>query len=218
MICSKVLFTAFNMAAAFNDEILINEIRQYPLLWDHKLKDYRNKERKELIWIKISNSIGYDVNTIRHRWKCLRDRYVRECKALKSKNRSGSEATTPKFGLYEELSFLRDTVSHRPTTSNIIDEPSLPIEDTMESFNDSINFDESLNEEAACSSQLVDGGEILEPPLKKQKKKDIDSKLSTYLDLAAAARLKSRSQTSDDEHFLLSLRDDFGAVPREKKK
>ena len=43
-----------------NDEELINAVKNFPLLYNNTLKDYRNNVKKNSAWKQISESIGDD--------------------------------------------------------------------------------------------------------------------------------------------------------------
>ena len=57
---------------------------------------------------------GVSCDDVQKRWKCLRDRFVREQRKIKEK-KSGDPgpAYVPNWPLYNVLLFIGDTVKHR---------------------------------------------------------------------------------------------------------
>ncbi|XP_023026214.1 uncharacterized protein [Leptinotarsa decemlineata] len=67
------------------DTRLIEEVKNYPALYDNSHKDFKNKEVKQVIWCDITFRLRKQcdeksVRTVRMRWKSLRDSYVKETK------------------------------------------------------------------------------------------------------------------------------------------
>ncbi|XP_073811048.1 uncharacterized protein [Musca autumnalis] len=97
------------------EEALINAVQQHPCIYDKSSKAYRNKFSKEKAWDAVANAVGKPVKQCQTRWKSLRDRFVKE----ELKLASGSEA--PEYMDWKfsaSMSFLRDHLQPRPTTSN----------------------------------------------------------------------------------------------------
>lgn len=46
---------------SFDEKVgnLIENVRQYPLLYDKSLPDYSNNNKKSQIWAKIAGTVGY---------------------------------------------------------------------------------------------------------------------------------------------------------------
>lgn len=100
-------------------EALIEAVRQHPCLWDNRIKEYKNRNRKEKAWKTVSGEVNAEPDCCRKDWKSLRDRYVRERRTLQKNSRSGAAASkTPTWALYDTLAFLKDTVQHRSTSGN----------------------------------------------------------------------------------------------------
>lgn len=55
-----------------------------------------------------------DIESVKRRWKSLRDKYVREKKKTKM-GKSGDEGPPPKstWPLFEIMSFIDETIHHR---------------------------------------------------------------------------------------------------------
>ncbi|XP_055919136.1 uncharacterized protein LOC129951147 isoform X2 [Eupeodes corollae] len=67
------------------EEKLITAIQNHTCLYNKQSLSYRKKSIKRNAWYKVAEDVGTDVNECRHRWRSLRDRYVREVRS-KSKN------------------------------------------------------------------------------------------------------------------------------------
>ena len=54
------------------------------------------------------------MESVKRRWKCLRDKYVREKKKI-TMGKSGDEGPPPKstWPLFEIMSFIDETIHHR---------------------------------------------------------------------------------------------------------
>uniref|UniRef100_A0A1X7VWA5 MADF domain-containing protein n=1 Tax=Amphimedon queenslandica TaxID=400682 RepID=A0A1X7VWA5_AMPQE len=100
------------------NEKLIEAVRSHTCIWQTSSKYYKDLKAKENSWKEISKQVTRkDDEESRkeciRRWKLLRDRYVRECKKVKKPTGTEGPPYTPKWDLYESLSFLRDVVRHR---------------------------------------------------------------------------------------------------------
>jgi len=40
------------------ENLLINEIQSFPILWDKSHKNYKDAKQKELVWEKLGRNIG----------------------------------------------------------------------------------------------------------------------------------------------------------------
>ncbi|XP_062541565.1 transcription factor Adf-1-like [Armigeres subalbatus] len=98
---------------------LINKVKQHNCLWAKSSKDYRNVLKKEKIWVEIAAELKKSVDSIKNRWKSLRDRFVREQGQITVASSSGSAAPdSPSWQYFNELSFLKAHCQKRPTMSN----------------------------------------------------------------------------------------------------
>lgn len=118
------------------ESILIEAVQMHPCLYDKNKRDYRNKKQKEEAWAAVAEESGesgkqnvqhtdYDQNInnlwiiftvviikflverCQHRWRSLRDRYVRE---LMIKSKTGSTSGT-RWVFMDALSFLENHVA-----------------------------------------------------------------------------------------------------------
>ncbi|KAM7289539.1 uncharacterized protein ISCGN_029668 [Ixodes scapularis] len=118
------------MAPAICNERLIREVFARPCLWQVKSKDYKDTNKKKLLWVEIAELMlpgdPTDVSLIlvQRRWKSLRDRFTRYVAELAKQQKSGAgaEDTIPDVTLpyFEQMLFLKDTVAHRQTSGNMV--------------------------------------------------------------------------------------------------
>nr|XP_029728545.1 uncharacterized protein LOC115266454 [Aedes albopictus] len=107
------------------------------------------------------------------RWRTLRDRYAREVKRIEELTRSGAECVEDQetWVLFESLSFLKDHLTRRATTSNYSKEQSS--QDNLQEEFLSESFDDT--QEGATASGPASS-------TKRKRKDDIDAKMSNILD------------------------------------
>ncbi|XP_050339045.1 transcription factor Adf-1-like isoform X2 [Bactrocera neohumeralis] len=99
------------------DEVLIEEVRNCPLIFDVSHRDYKNLRKKEMTWKQISTNTR--LSECKKRWKSLRDSYKR-CKRMEQVA-SGSGQQTPrrKWRYLEAMSFMEKIPNSRRTISSI---------------------------------------------------------------------------------------------------
>ncbi|XP_012143753.1 uncharacterized protein LOC105662835 [Megachile rotundata] len=128
------------------DEMLIECIRNYPVLYDISDKDYKNYLVKENVWREISTKLGRSPTDCKKRWRNIRDTFMK----IKRGNKYGiGSAAKPKskWPLLQHLSFLDIVFSERSNmedsqetseiTSNIDSEHTLIealVETSIDSF------------------------------------------------------------------------------------
>ncbi|KMQ84413.1 hypothetical protein RF55_17796, partial [Lasius niger] len=109
------------------DELLIELVRTRRGLWDHSIPlTERTRLKKESLWQEIVNVFdgSLSMETVKQRWKHLRDSYIKARKKMQGYVRSGSGAESghplrSSFAHYEEMRFLDDTVKTTPTVSSV---------------------------------------------------------------------------------------------------
>ncbi|RLU19428.1 hypothetical protein DMN91_007985 [Ooceraea biroi] len=109
------------------DELLIELVRTRRGLWDHSIPiTERTRLKKESLWQEIVNAFdgSLSMETVKQRWKHLRDSYIKARKKMQGYVRSGSGAESghplrSSFAHYEEMRFLDDTVKTTPTVSSV---------------------------------------------------------------------------------------------------
>ena len=78
-----------------------------------KRKDYKDARVKDNAWVAVSSKVALSVPECKRKWKNLRDRYVRELKALKKPTGTGGPAPVSQWPYFNIMSFIKDTVRHR---------------------------------------------------------------------------------------------------------
>ena len=109
------------------DEMLIESVKNYIVLWDPRCKIYRDRQKKEQAWLAVLQSMKnswpeLEVEGLKKNWKKLRDYCVKGKKRLDSRTRSGAPggagAIVSSWALFPQMDFLRETVTHRQSVSN----------------------------------------------------------------------------------------------------
>ncbi|XP_077089796.1 uncharacterized protein LOC143741262 [Siphateles boraxobius] len=101
------------------EEKLILAVSGHPELFDSSSYFYRDRNKKDLAWKKISEEIVQPDDVCRKKWKSLRDTYLKE-KGKETEKRSGSAAGSGKRWKFSQiLGFLDPFVTPRETTSNM---------------------------------------------------------------------------------------------------
>ena len=98
------------------DEVLIEAVRTFPCLWHSNNPGHKDQQTKDNAWREVAATFeNLSVEECMKRWKCLRDKYVRELKKAKCAT-SGDEGPPPKsssWPLYNIMSFVQESVRHR---------------------------------------------------------------------------------------------------------
>ncbi|KYN20695.1 hypothetical protein ALC57_06954, partial [Trachymyrmex cornetzi] len=104
------------------EELLIEEVRKRPPLWNYKLHiSKRGGRAKEKLWEEIADS----MKEIKKKWKSLSDMFRRLRRSHKQPSGS-SAAKKIKWLHFDRLSFLHDMQRENVTTSNISDLSNSP--------------------------------------------------------------------------------------------
>ncbi|XP_076029490.1 uncharacterized protein LOC143018188 [Oratosquilla oratoria] len=101
-----------------NDELLIELVRNHPVLYDLSQPKYMDNCSKQDIWNKIGEEMKVDGSSCRSRWNNIRDNYRKSLK--KTSTKSGQSAK--KIRLYkfsEQLDFLKRYFGERRVKGNI---------------------------------------------------------------------------------------------------
>ena len=96
------------------EERLAEEVREYEHLYNPSLTEYKNTQMALNSWREISANVGVKVDECTKLWRKLRDKYVRQKKAMR---RSSGDAGGKKVpALYLFLSWLGPHIKHRATS------------------------------------------------------------------------------------------------------
>ncbi|CAN8029362.1 unnamed protein product [Ixodes persulcatus] len=100
---------AFFAMAPDSVEAFISSVRKYPILYDCKRLGYRDVDRKREVWELVRQETGMDtVEDCQRLWKSLRDRYIRELRALEHPSQLPWEARKSKWTYFNSLDFYKD--------------------------------------------------------------------------------------------------------------
>ncbi|XP_050314863.1 uncharacterized protein LOC126749222 [Anthonomus grandis grandis] len=104
------------------EELLISCVQARPPLWDSRLDlKERSKTIRDNMWLEIYKEFGenpnFSLDFLQKKWRNLRDTYVR-IKGEYLPSGSGAKRKR-KWEYFDNMSFLNDTLSFRPTVSNV---------------------------------------------------------------------------------------------------
>lgn len=68
----------------FDETLLIQLIREQPVLYDKQHEDFRAAKSRKKAWIDVAKASGWDVTSVQKRWRVMRDRFVRELRRTKN--------------------------------------------------------------------------------------------------------------------------------------
>ncbi|XP_074027373.1 uncharacterized protein [Leptinotarsa decemlineata] len=105
------------------EETLINLVKQYPALYNCKLKVYKDQTLKNNIWKTIANSLGRSEADCRARWKNIRDYYKKKRnEAMKNLTTGSERLENDFFQKFKHLIFLEDTsIVQRESCSSVVE-------------------------------------------------------------------------------------------------
>ncbi|KAF4518813.1 hypothetical protein B566_EDAN008142 [Ephemera danica] len=94
---------------------LIEAVKGHPVLYDPSITGYKDHRTKESMWEIVGAEVDGLSDDCRNRWRALRDRFVREKKALllgqKESTFTGRKPKT--WPLIDAMSFLWEFIMHR---------------------------------------------------------------------------------------------------------
>ncbi|KAF4086780.1 hypothetical protein AMELA_G00088330 [Ameiurus melas] len=104
-----------------NVELLVSLVSERRELYDKRHSDYKNIDKRELLWQEIADQTGFDVEEVKLKWKSLRDTYTR--KKREEDCRSGQTAKNKKQWKYMKvMEFLATSTEFRSNISENTDE------------------------------------------------------------------------------------------------
>ncbi|KAH6930967.1 hypothetical protein HPB50_021085 [Hyalomma asiaticum] len=76
----------------FSAELLIDAIKQHPVLFDKLHPRYKDVEFKKELWMKIAADLGVTAPTCQTKFKNLKDSFTKLKTKIKDKSKSGAGA------------------------------------------------------------------------------------------------------------------------------
>ena len=95
------------------DELLTEQVRIHPTLYNPQDKHFKSPQKKEDTWNKIADSLDVTVELCCSRWRTLRERYVKKKKTISEYPEAADRIMDhwPLFSVIED--FLSPYISHR---------------------------------------------------------------------------------------------------------
>ncbi|XP_069704989.1 uncharacterized protein [Periplaneta americana] len=178
-------------------EALIEKVREYVFLYDTGHPDYKNILKKAEAWRDISEELGKSSETVKQKWKNLRDSYIKYKRFIKGTTRQAAKKYQ-KWPWSNHLEFLDYTLRPRSTTSSASDTQITETPPPCREAEDSCPvFPASL--------------EMSPPPMKKLKHQstlEVD-KVIDYLE----QRNTNKNQLDGTDHLFLSYAETFKKLP-----
>lgn len=148
---------------------LVDLMPSYPTLWNPNLRAYKDLNKKDACWREISIKMNVTVDTLKKEWNKLRDNYRKTLSKREKATRSGSaKKTLPTCNFFEELSFLRDSLTNRTQLSNI---PSSILSQSIDEENNST----SSNYNVSSHESEISDPPAETSPAKRRKRSNVSS-------------------------------------------
>ncbi|KAG9259522.1 hypothetical protein AMEX_G27817 [Astyanax mexicanus] len=217
------------------EERLIIAVSGFPVLYDVSLFAYRDLNKKNDAWKKVSEIVGVPVEECKKRWKNLRDTFRREKNRERERNRSGAGAVSSRPWRYMGvMSFLNPFVESRPTSGNMVVEVEEALtqnnqEETEQTQGQCQDVQggreegqESSDEGTAPSTSGVISG-LSPTPLQKKRRQSsatvFEDKLLKILESVASQKTSHQSPPTEDpdEMFFRSILSDFKSLTERRR-
>lgn len=100
-----------------DNDILIEKLKQYPVIYDKSSNDYRDTRKRNNAWKEIAQELKVEVQTAQKRYNTIRTRLSKYLRDLKPPSGSGIDSIVIKQE-FEKLRWLITHINHRSTVSN----------------------------------------------------------------------------------------------------
>ncbi|XP_049272020.1 uncharacterized protein LOC125758643 [Rhipicephalus sanguineus] len=188
-----------------SDELLVDEVRQRPVLYDQRLKTYRDKQLQYDAWLEVAGAMKQSVAEVQHRWSCLRQKFLRLRKTY-VKSGSGAADVEKTWELMPHLMFLADAIQRR----------SLSKKDNAAAASlDGQSLESTSTVEGLCNTFYIDSTQDISPIVEDQL--DASSLADALSVQSSDANACPVASPDEDEHFLLCLRGLLAIVDDRKK-
>ncbi|XP_075547604.1 uncharacterized protein LOC142582076 [Dermacentor variabilis] len=123
----------------FSVELLLDIIKQYPVLYDKSHPRYKEADYKKEIWKKISQDLGVTDGICQAKFKNLKDNFTKTKAKIRDKMKSGAGAKdvpTVKWKHFEALIPIMEKVYEEPISDKSAESGSRSQEDSQLSLNE----------------------------------------------------------------------------------
>ncbi|KAL1488929.1 hypothetical protein ABEB36_014715 [Hypothenemus hampei] len=189
-----------------DDEILIEEIRKYPSLYNYEDANYKNFVIKENGWKNVAASLGKNVDDCKKRWRSVKDNYFRNKKKQKLGTGSSSLDKPIKWALYNQLSFL-DKIKHDRSdfenvvsNKSILDDPDSDVHLNPATPSTSMSSTKITNTNSVEDWESLSGSRCSTPTLKSKVKRSQTRGLNTSSIAEFNARAQRRMELLEAIH------------------
>ncbi|KAF6212371.1 hypothetical protein GE061_012893 [Apolygus lucorum] len=148
-------------------EQLIDLVREATFLYDLRHCDYKDTAKKAQAWKEIAEKLNQNIDSVKLKWKNLRDSYVKYLKYLKGA--TGSAKKYKNWPWAAHLEFLKESVTPRPTVSNVPEssESEIVVDDEDTSGGSSVIIDDVADD----GSSMSNDDSLMPPPKNRSQRK-----------------------------------------------
>ncbi|XP_045493024.1 uncharacterized protein LOC123692330 [Colias croceus] len=189
----------------FDEEMLINQIKQHPVLYNSTLPSYRDQSLRNNAWEEISKQLDMPVEEMKIKWSKLRNCYTN---AIKRRRKKSSLAQSTPWRYEQTMKFLL------PFTISRKSENSLDVDNNVILFDfDSMKEERCADDErplSRTSSHLTDPIEcnVYESPTPtRQNESDelIERSSGRVLNSFHEINRKRKHEMDENDYFFLSM-------------
>ncbi|XP_055383209.1 uncharacterized protein LOC129613249 isoform X2 [Condylostylus longicornis] len=192
-----------NMSGVFDNEKLIEIMRELPCLWDKTDAKYKNKKLKEEKWEEIAEHLNTTIKICKLKWRNLRDRYLKERR--KSNTSSGSKYQSHNIWKYcDTMSFLDKSI-FPPISTNNTEINEVVFEDNLDFENDnSSNLTPESSRKRTHSSTTDELINLIKRRLQEKEdyyNKSINNKYENFVNMVC----ELMDQIPDEKHTSIKM-------------
>ncbi|KAM3957815.1 uncharacterized protein ACR2FA_008736 [Aphomia sociella] len=136
------------------EEILIEHVKRYPVLYDTTLTQYRDLSVRNCAWEEIAEQLNANAEDLKTKWGKLRNCYTNALKRRRKQRGNGSTPIAP-WKFRNQMEFLLPYIESR--NSNSLSSSS---DGNMCSVNDSFSSYNTIKYENESTSEEVESNEI----------------------------------------------------------
>lgn len=175
----------FKMAETSESDIddveFMEIIREFPIVYNRSLKDFKDRNKKSNCWTAISEKVGQPIDQVKRRYESIRTQFGKYLKSRKGRSGSGS-GDIPLDPKYEHLRWLSNYIVSRASSGNFRATPlrcSTPTPANMAVVSENIlsegSNDENneLPEHASDKDEEGEDGDSLDVPVSNHKTTDL---------------------------------------------